>query len=232
MRKISLLGLIGVGSLLFTSAASATSLINPSEANIAGSVTVTNTSVVFDHLVVTGPNVGSFEGISSLTLQALTNPTGPVSGPVNIAGFASFTGGAETVNFDLTNIFAGAGSMAGCANNTVGNVCTVTNSPFTLVQLAPGQVSLGLSLSGIAYTGDRASGTSDASFSFTSQNTLPGTITGILAAAQSAEGFTNSFSATISASSPAATPEPATYGLMGMGLAAAGMLFRRRKSQN
>lgn len=229
MRKFSLLGLIGVGSLLFTSAASATSLINPSEANIAGTVTVTNTSITFSSLVVTGPNSGSFAGDNSVTMLALTSPTGPTSGAVNVPGFATFSGGAETVTFDLTNIYAGVGSAAGCANNTVGNVCTPTNSPFTLSQLAPGQVSLGLSLSGIAYIGDSASGSSVAPFSFTSQNTVPGTITGILAEAN-AGGFTNSFSATISATSPAATPEPATYGLMGMGLAAAGMLFRRRKS--
>lgn len=230
MRKISLLGLIGVGSLLFTSAASATSLIDPSVANIAGTVNVTGTSVTFSNLVVTGPNSGSFAGTNHVTLQTLSNPGGPVSGPVDIPGFAMFTGGTSDVTFNLTNIFAGAGTMAGCANNTVGNVCTVTNSPFTLTQLAPGQVALGLSLSGIAYIGDTASGTSAAPFSFTSQNTLPGTITGILAAAQSEAGFTNSFSATISATSP--TPEPASYMLMGAGLAAAGMIFRRRKVQN
>jgi hypothetical protein len=230
VRKISLLGLIGVGSLLFTSAASATSLINPSEANIAGTVNVDNTGVHFSGLNIQSPNLGSFAGVTGVTLKDLIGA--PQTGAINISQFGVFTVPSGNVSFDLTNIFAGVGSTAGCSSDTVGNSCTPTNSPFTLTQAAPGQVTISLSLSGVAYTGDAASGVSSAPFSFTSQNTAPGTITGILAEVAAAGGFTNAFSATISTTSPAATPEPASYMLMGAGLAAAGMIFRRRKSQS
>ena len=221
--RLSLLGLIGISSLLFVSGASATTLISPSEANIAGSVTVNNQGVSFEKLTLVPTETGSFVGSKTVALKNLVGM--PQTGDVAIEKFATFTNKKGDIYFDLQHIFAGIGTAGACDSNSVGSVCTPANSPFTLSQTAPGQVVLSLSLSGIAYQNSAESGYSQAPFSFTSQNLMPGTITGIIAAANSAEGFTNSFSATVSASS---VPEPASCLLMGAGLVAAGLAARRK----
>ena len=60
------------------------------------------------------------------------------------------------------------------------------------------------------------------------ENNVPGTITQILAAVASANGFTNSVSATYDTTS--SVPEPMTLSMMGFGLLGIGLLRRRKAS--
>jgi hypothetical protein len=57
---------------------------------------------------------------------------------------------------------------------------------------------------------------------------MPGTITGILAAVLSENGFTESVSATYTSAS--SVPEPMTVSMLGIGLVGLGLFSRRRKA--
>jgi len=101
-------------------------------ANINGTVTVGTAGVDFFNNVGVAnvfnaaPSTGSYAGLTGGTIDNLTGPT--VTGPISIPSFATFTVPTGTIFFDLTNIFAGVGTAANCGNNSVGSVCTPTNS--------------------------------------------------------------------------------------------------------
>jgi hypothetical protein len=222
-------------TILFTSSLAASS-IGAGQANIDGAVTVTQTTISFFGNSGVDPNVfnigtgtGSFAGLTTPdSIMDLTN--GPVTGDVSVIAFAFFTASTGLVTFDLTHIDPGTGTLAGCSDNTVGNVCTPAGSPFTLSQVTATSVGFAFSIEGWAYTGTSDTGESPAQALFTGQQ-VPGTITGVLSALETNGSFSNSYSSTFSVTE-AETPEPGTLGmfLIGAGLLGMGVLRSRRQA--
>jgi hypothetical protein len=224
-----IVGLGLVSCSLLTNVAQAAPITG--QANIAGNVAVTFTSINFNPTFVntTGAmETGSFSGLTSGTIMSLTG--GPVTGAANIPNFAMFTTGVATpVIFDLTFISPGTGTVAGCASSTAGSLCTPAGSPFTLLQSTSSTVVATLQLNGNAYTGSAATGTTPTTGIFSTQLVVPGTIPTVLAqlAAGGVTGIT--YSATFAAST---VPEPASMLLLGMGLIGAGLTARRKMGRN
>jgi hypothetical protein len=174
------------------------------------------------------PNTGGFAGLTGGTIQNLTGAA--LTGTVPIPHFITFTVPGGPVFFDLMSIAPGLGTSGACSSNTVGNICTPTGSPFTLIQRTAGQVEIDLSVSGLAYTGVVTSGSDVSTGLFTTQNLIPGTITAILSAVTSPSGITNSYSATFSATAPGPViPEPGTYVLLGLGLISVASVRKRTR---
>ncbi len=186
-------------------------------ASISGSVTVTGTTInfmpTFSTQGGTAAQTGSFSGLTGGTYNV---PTLTQSGTFPIVNFISFNQGvAVPIAFDLQQVMPGFGTAANCASNTIGAACTPANSPFTLIQTALGanpQVAVTLSLSGIAYTGTSASGSSPAAAIYTTQLTMPpencNTVTSCLGLLASGGSVEANYSANFTTSSTSSIPEP------------------------
>jgi hypothetical protein len=212
-------------ALVLISGFAAATPIGTGEANTVGTVLVNSSGIFFSNFNPTPPNIGAFTGITAVTQGSLI---GAATLTPNLTSWATFTGPVPgPIIFDLQTLNPGIGTSAECSSNTIGNRCTPSaNSGITITQISATQVSISLGGNGIAYTGTSGSGSTPAVVSFTSQNNVPGTITSILAAVSSAQGFTNSVSGTYDSTS--AVPEPMTLSMIGIGLVSLGMIARKR----
>jgi hypothetical protein len=218
--------LAGSACLCVFFAASASASPITGQANIGGSVSVSATTITFaPTFIALGTQTGDFTGETGGTIKSLS---AGIVGPDSIVDFAIFNGGTTSpIHFDLTTVVAGLGTNAACATNTIGLECTPTNSPFTLIQ-GPSGVAVLLELDGISYGGTSASGSSPTVGLFTTQVTVPGTVTGILNLLGTGGTVTGqSYSASFTATPAPTTPEPGTSLLFGTGLIGLGLMVRR-----
>jgi hypothetical protein len=216
-----------LGSLVLILAASTFgTAITSGQDQTIGSVTVSGAGVTFSNFTTIGAlDTGAYAGNTAVTQGNLIGA--PTLTP-GLVGWSTFTIPTGIIIFDLNTIDPGIGTAAQCLSNTIGNQCTPSaSSGFTLTQVAANKVSISLNGNGIAYTGTSATGSTLTGVAFTSQNLIPGTITGILSLVNSPSGFVaDSVSATYSSTS--AVPEPATSGLIGTALLGLGLFARRR----
>jgi hypothetical protein len=238
------LGVSAALCVVFASSASAVTIISGS-ANITGNVTVTPTTIQFfngatpNTFAPNGASTGSFAGLTGGTIQELFLATEPVNTPIDVVDYATFLGGTVTpIDFDLTFIQPGFGTLAACASSVVGAECTptVTNpmnnmvetSPFTLIQGQQG-VAVYFTVDGVSYAaaGGSAATGSPTLGTFTSQFNVPGTIPGILALLASSGISGQSYSATFTAT-PVPEPSAGTFLLLGTGFIGLTLILRRR----
>jgi hypothetical protein len=165
------------------------------------------------------------------TLSQATNPTGvTLATPTLFMTFAPAPGVGD-ISFFMQTVFAGVGGAASCgAVPAPGQTCTPPNSPLTFLNGAGGNSSATLTAQGFARHASDAPGFAAASplqYIFTAQFNKP--FQGVLADFASSGSMTSTYSATATATNSATSvPEPASWFLLGCGVAVLAALRRKK----
>jgi len=185
-----------------------------------------------------GPGAtGSFVGLdgTNVSISDLNRVTEPINSSFPDQVFISFDSAPLLPVLDINFIFAGIYSSAACGTlpATVGQVCTLPDSPFNFVNNPPPAPAGPQATATFVFTGETSDHLSLWTGNFTSQFSVP--YQAVLAAfAPGGSGsVTNTFSATINVTPAPQVPEPSPGVLaacgLGLVLFSAGLRRRSRR---